>query len=140
MPKLSEWSIKMALIYFFIGITFGSLMLTSKVIPIHPAIWALFPMHIELLLFGWVISLIIGVSFWILPRFPGNNRGNEPLAWMAFLALNSGILSVITGYSAKIIFLLTLGRFLEFLAVTFYSIFIWNRIRPTRKGYQRRTK
>lgn len=50
------------------------------------------PAHIEFVLFGWTAQLIMGMAFWILPRFPKPPlRGNEQLAWRAFLALNAGV-------------------------------------------------
>lgn len=93
MPRLSTWMIRAALIYLLVGFTLGGLILFQKGIPIHPAVWSLLPAHIEFLLLGWTVQLVMGMAFWILPRFSRPpRRGNVPLAWLAFGLLNVGVL------------------------------------------------
>ena len=69
MPRLSQWYIRSAFIYLFLGFTIGALLLANKGIPLHPALWGWLPIHIEFLLIGWLLQLILGMAFWILPRF-----------------------------------------------------------------------
>lgn len=93
MPRLSTWMIRAALGYLVVGFTFGGLILFQKGIPIDPALWSLLPAHIEFLLLGWTVQLVIGMAFWILPRFSRPpRRGNTALAWLAFGLLNVGVL------------------------------------------------
>ena len=69
MPKLSCWFIRAALLHLALGITFGMLILLHKATPFYPPLWRLLSLHIELLLFGWTVQLVMGVAFWIFPRF-----------------------------------------------------------------------
>src|SRR5574341_695886 len=92
MPLLRVFFIRTALIYLSLGFTIGGLMLFNKGLTIMPAVWNLLPAHIEFLLIGWIIQLILGVVFWILPRFSqGPPRGKEEIAWLSYLLINAGI-------------------------------------------------
>jgi hypothetical protein len=42
---------------------------------------------------GWVTQLIIGVAYWMFPKFTKEQpRGSAPLAWAVYWLLNSGLL------------------------------------------------
>jgi hypothetical protein len=127
MPRLSAWFIRASLIYLLIGFTFGALILAQKGIPYHPAVWNLFPTHIEFLLLGWLVQLAMGVAFWILPRF-GRQRGNEKLIWGAFISLNLGI--SLTAFQPWLSYALLAGRILEFAGILLFIIGSWPRVKP----------
>ncbi|HLV45033.1 MAG TPA: hypothetical protein VKY39_08745, partial [Aggregatilineales bacterium] len=63
MPRLSVWMVRASLLYLGLGFTFGALMLANKGVPLHPRLWALLPLHAEMLLVGWAIQLAMGVAF-----------------------------------------------------------------------------
>ena len=69
MPRLSIWYIRASLLYLVLGFTLGGLLLFNKGIPLDPRIWILLPAHIESVLFGWTVQLVMGMAFWILPDF-----------------------------------------------------------------------
>src|SRR5512141_1428250 len=93
MPRLSVWFVRLSLIYFLLGFTFGALLLAQKGISYFPPIWSLFPIHMEFLLIGWFAQLAMGVAFWILPRFSkGSPRGNVSLIWLSFALVNVGLI------------------------------------------------
>src|SRR3990167_7601395 len=93
MPRLTIWIVRAALLYFGVGFTLCALILFHKGIPYWAGAWKLLPMHFEFLFLGWTAQLVFGVEFWILPRFKYPPvRGNERLAWSAFILLNSGVL------------------------------------------------
>ncbi|RME76379.1 MAG: hypothetical protein D6784_06005 [Chloroflexi bacterium] len=130
MPRLSRWFIRAALVNLAVGFTIGGLLLGHKAFPVHPLLWRLFPLHIELLLFGWTLQLIMGVGFWIFPRF-WRSRGNERPAWLAFFLLNAGVW--LAGLSPMLSLppvLLTTGRLLELAAVAAFAVHAWPRIKP----------
>jgi hypothetical protein len=137
-PRLSCWFIRAALFYLFSGFTFGSLLLFHKGIPIHPLLWRLLPVHIEFLLIGWTVQLIMGVGFWIFPRF-WRSRGNEKPAWLAFGLLNIGVwlagVGPVWGAPGLVPFL---GRLAEAGAAFAFAFHAWPRIKPP--GAQRRRK
>jgi hypothetical protein len=113
-----------------LGVTFGSLILFHKGIPIYPLLWRLLPVHIEFLLFGWLVQLVMGVGFWIFPRFR-RARGNEKPAWVAFGLINVGVwlagLGPVVGAPTLI---LLLGRLAEAGAAVAFAVHAWPRIKP----------
>ena len=130
MPRLSCWFIRSALIHFALGITLGGLILWHKGIPLQPFLWRLLPLHIEILLFGWVVQLVMGVGFWIFPRF-WRSRGDERPAWLAFWLLNSGLW--LAGGASLLglpIWTIALGRVAEFGAALAFALHAWPRIKP----------
>lgn len=132
MPRLSRWAIRIALMYLGVGFTLGALILTNKGIGIWPAAWRWLPAHIEFLLMGWTLQLVIGMGFWILPRFDqGRSRGNEPLAWLALVLLNTGILAAALGPPlGGPSWLPLFGRTLEAVAGLSFTGHAWGRIKP----------
>jgi len=130
-PRLGVYFIRASLIYLLLGFTFGGLLLANKGVMISPAIWMLLPIHIEFDLVGWLVQLAMGVAFWILPRFSkGSLRGNERLSWFAFLFINSGILLVASETILEAKWLMLTGRALETLALVFFAVGNWRRIKP----------
>lgn len=133
MPLLSAYFIRTGLIYLALGFTLGGLMLFNKGVPVMPAFWSLLPAHIELLLIGWTIQLILGVAFWILPRFSrAPARGKEELAWVSYLMINTGIwVEILSPLSQNLAWLPLLGRLLEAGAALVFALYAWPRIKAT---------
>jgi len=130
MPRLSCWFIRSALLYFALGFTLGGLILFHKGVPLHPLLWQLLPAHIEFLLFGWTVQLVMGVGFWIFPRFR-RSRGNEKLAWLAFGLLNLGAWLVGLGpFVSAFAVIPLLGRLAETGAIIAFTVHAWPRIKP----------
>jgi hypothetical protein len=74
---------------------------------------------------------VIGVAFWILPRFSREpRRGNVPLAWAAIVSLNIGVLSAGLGpaLAAPSLFAF-LERAGEFVAAAAFTAHAWPRIK-----------
>lgn len=129
MPKLSIRFIRASLLYLLVGFSLGALILAEKGVSYYPAIWRVFPIHMEFLLAGWLIQLAMGVGFWIFPRFGyGAPRGNEKLVEAAFWLFNVGIL--ITIFQLWTSFALVTGRILETSAIVLYIAGSWRRIKP----------
>ena len=130
MPRLSCWFVRLALLHLALGVTVGGLILFHKGRPLHPLLWRLLPLHIEVLLFGWIVQFVMGVGFWIFPRF-WRSRGNVKPAWAALVLLNGGVwlagLGPVVGAPAMIILL---GRLAEAGAVLAFLIHAWPRIKP----------
>ena len=130
MPRLSTWFIKASLIYLATGFTLGALMLANKGLRFSPLAWRLLPVHIELLLTGWIVQLAMGVAFWILPRFQ-SSRGDVRPAWAAFALLNGGLLLVAAGTLLGAPGWIALaGRLAEVAAVAAFALNAWPRVKP----------
>lgn len=130
MPKLSVRLIRLSYLYLILGFTLGALLLINKATGVYPEIWLLLPVHIEIVLFGWLFQLVMGVAYWSFPRFfrkPG--RGNPTISYVSVIVLNIGIWLVITG---KIIiqnpYLPFIGRILETGGIIAFFVIIWLRI------------
>jgi hypothetical protein len=134
MPKVSVWTIRMALLYLALGFTFGGLLLAHKGLNLTPALWMLLPTHVDFLLVGWAFQLAFGVAYWILPRFSrGQPRGNPRLPWLAFGLINSGLLLGSAPLLAPAAWLTPLGRLAEFAGSLAAMLALWRRVKPFEK-------
>lgn len=130
MPRLTVWMVRSSLLQLGIGFTVGMLMLFNKGVPFDSSIWRLLPIHIEMVLLGWTMQLAMGVAFWVLPRFSTTLRyGNERLGWLAYGLLNGGLIIFVAGAWFNGTWLSLVGRALELLAVVFFALMIWPRVK-----------
>ena len=130
MPRLSVYYIRASLLYLLVGFTLGGLILANKGLGFSPAVWMLLPMHIEFDMMGWLVQLVMGIAYWILPRFSnGPARGNERLSWLAFLLINTGILLAASDGIFSIQWISLVGRMLETLALILFAVGNWKRIK-----------
>ncbi len=132
MPRLSFWSVRLSLVYLLVGFTLGALMLVNKGLPLASWIWRLLPIHITFLVFGFIAQLLMGVEFWILPRFAGGSRGSVTVGWLALLCLNLGIwAAAVQSWFGLAGAVLLAGRVLLGLAGVLFITNIWKRVKPT---------
>lgn len=130
MPRLSVWCIRAALLYLTVGFMVGAVMLSAPSLHLPPGVMRFRPLHVELLLGGWMVQLAFGVAYWILPRRRGAGRGNEWLAWGSLLLLNLGVLTVGLGMSFGVpTEVLVAGRGTELLAALAFAAHAWPRAR-----------
>ena len=96
------------------------MLLAGRELADGPWVTWLRPVHAEVLLFGWTVQLVIGVAYWILPRFrTGSERGNAWLPWATFWLLNAGVLLVALSSTLRGSSTVPLaGRVLETLAAS----------------------
>jgi heme/copper-type cytochrome/quinol oxidase subunit 1 len=133
MPKLSVWLVRASLIHMGIGFLFGALILYQKGIPFYPWVWRLLNSHIELMIFGWTMQLVMGIAFWILPRFSGEGRyGTTVLGWWSFGLLNGGVVVTGVGGWLALDLLMLAGRLCTLCAVALFVALIWPRVKPLR--------
>jgi heme/copper-type cytochrome/quinol oxidase subunit 1 len=131
MPRPSIWFIRASLVYLVLGFTWGALMLFHKGIPLHPLVWRLFPSHIELVLFGWTVQLVIGVAYWILPRYPQPpKRGRPGPVWFAFWSLNLGICLTLVGlFSPGAAWIGPASSLAKFGSILAFAVHAWPRFK-----------
>jgi hypothetical protein len=95
----------------------------------------LIPIHAEFLLVGWTVQLVLGVAYWILPRYPaGAERGRSAPGWAAYAALNAGVVLAALGgaLESQAASMSATGRALEALAAAMFVAQAWPRIRRSR--------
>lgn len=136
MPRASRWFIRTSLVYLAVGFTLGALLLFNKGVPLGAAVARLLPAHIEFLLAGWVIQLVMGVATWIFPRFGVSPSafGSEAATWVAFTLLNAGVWlagvgALAPGQAGDVLPLA--GRLAEAGAAVVFAANIWARVRAS---------
>jgi cbb3-type cytochrome oxidase subunit 1 len=93
MPRLARWFIKAGLLYFVLALITGVLLQARTVIALPAWTSTLNPVYIHLLAVGWITQLIIGVAYWMFPKFTKEQpRGSETLGWATFVLLNIGLI------------------------------------------------
>lgn len=129
MPVQSRWMIRLSFIYLMVGVTLGAVMLIHKAFPLHPAMWLILPVHIQLLIWGWIIQFTLGTAYWILPRYlKGASRGNEAFSWLIIITLNMGILLNLLSFILGIPLLGETGLILQTISVALFVLLHWQRV------------
>src|SRR5512145_3244988 len=92
MPRLTRYFIKTALIYLALSLVLGALLAARAAFDLPAELAALSPVFFHLFMVGWAAQLIFGMMFWMLPKYSRERpRGNETLAWSAYILINSGL-------------------------------------------------
>lgn len=133
MPDWSVRFVRTALIALATGFGLGAVLLLAGagVIPALPP-W-LRPAHVEVLLVGWFVQLVLGVAWWIFPRHVhGTPRGNPRVMPVAFVLLNGGLLIYLTGLAGSSAMAVLAGRVAEWVAVVAVAAQLLFRIRGSR--------
>jgi len=133
MPLVSVWFVRAALLYLGAGFTLGALLLANKGSGFAADLWRWLPVHFELLLIGWFVQLVMGVAYWIFPRFGMTKaaRGRESLAWLALALLNGGVGLACVGLLRQRPSLVVAGRVAEVLAAATMAMNVWSRTRAS---------
>src|SRR5512147_274868 len=98
MPRLTRYFIKTSLVYLAIALVLGVLLAARSVWDLPTEISALSPVFFHMLMVGWVTQLIFGMLFWMLPKYSKERpRGDEQLAWSAYILINVGLVLRIIG-------------------------------------------
>ena len=98
MPPITRTFVKTALVYFVAALIVALLLAARPVLNLPRAIGALSPVYFHLFMVGWVTQLIIGVAYWMFPKYTrALPRGHDWLMWTAYAALNAGLLARLVG-------------------------------------------
>lgn len=129
MPIQSRWMLRLSLFYLLLGAFLGTVMLIQKAFPFNAAVWILRPLHIQLLIWGFIIQFTLGTAYYILPRYvEGSSRGSAAKGWGVVGALNSGIiLNIVAAYFVED-FLGLIGIILQAIAVILFVWLHWQRV------------
>lgn len=130
MPNQSIWMLRFSLIWLFLSVLLGGLLLAHKAISIHPAVWALLPLHFEMAIWGWFVQFVMGTAWWMFPRYlQGSKRGSESGAWSVFALFNTGLVMLLISHLGDIHNLLPVAaRMVMGIAVFIFVLLIWNRV------------
>ncbi len=130
MPPLTRWFVKLSLIYFVVALTAGVWQAAGG-----PP-W-LTPVMIHLLVVGWVTGMIVGVSYWMFPKYSLEDpRGMDWLAVASFALLNLGLLVRVVAEPLQAIHpsggaavLLVLSAIFQWLGAVAFVLNTWPRVK-----------
>jgi hypothetical protein len=89
----ARYFIRTALIFLVAAFLVGGLVLVNQGLALDARIGLLLPVFYHLLMVGWATQLICGVALWMFPPYSRERpRGDERLGWIAYAALNIGLL------------------------------------------------
>ena len=132
MPRLTFWAVRLSLGYLLAGFSLGALMLANKGMSYGAWTWRLLPLHVEFLLLGFICQLVIGIAYWILPRFLDGSRGNLAQYRASLICLNLGVWAAgCYGAFGLPGWVLLAGRVLEGFAVFLFLINAWLRVKSS---------
>ena len=87
--------IKSGMIYLLAGTALGFFLLNRQFIVLHPGYTTA---HAHLNLVGFVMMLIYGVGYHILPRFSGKPLYSQSIAKIHFFLANLGLIGMVTTF------------------------------------------
>ncbi len=139
MPLLTRWFIKTSFVYFILALLTGVILGAQAVWAFNPPTADLFPTYFHLLAEGWISMLIIGVAFWMFPKYTLERpRGNESLGWASYILLNLGLLLRMVGEPANAVvatpasfwaILLVISASLQWLGGMAFVLNTWARVK-----------
>lgn len=98
MPLLTRVWIKSALVYFILALLLGLLLALDSAGVVALSIQGLFPSYIHFITIGWITQLIMGVVFWMFPKYTQQKpRRSDWAGWVSFSTLNLGLVLRLIG-------------------------------------------
>jgi hypothetical protein len=130
MPPLTRWFIKLSLIYFVVALAAGVWQAGGG------PLW-LTPVMIHLLVVGWVTGMILGVAYWMFPKYSADEpRGLDVLAIASFALLNLGLVVRVVAEPLQVVhpsaasgWLLVLSAILQWLGAVAFVLNTWPRVK-----------
>ena len=137
MPLVTRYFIKTSLVFFVAALLCGFLLALRPFIKLPNFVIGLTPVYFHLFMVGWVTQIIIGVAFWMFPKFTKEKpRGSQMLAWSTYVLLNGGLLLRVVAEPANAIQawmgwgrLLALSALLQWLGGLAFVANTWPRIK-----------
>jgi hypothetical protein len=154
MPATSRVYVRASLLYLGLGAALGALLLVNRWLALGAWVYPLKASHLQFVISGWLIQLILGVAWWLFPplklgKHPDGTpirrgqaqRGSEPLFWATFALLNAGILLRALGIPLQVWTRLGwleaasgLSGFFLLAAAATFVLNMWARVRALGRG------
>jgi heme/copper-type cytochrome/quinol oxidase subunit 1 len=137
MPRLTRYFIKTALVYLAVAVAIGLLLAARSTVDLPAELLALTPVYFHLFMVGWVMQLIFGMLFWMLPKYSRERpRGHERLAWAAYILINAGLILRVIGEPLVAVrsdlgagWLLVLSALLQLIGGWMFISAVWPRVK-----------
>jgi hypothetical protein len=80
-------------VYLILALLAGLILAVQSATDLYLPAVGFSPTYFHLLAEGWITMLIIGVVFWMFPKYSLERpRKNESLAWASYILLNTGLI------------------------------------------------
>jgi len=129
--------VRVSLISLLLGLLFGLAMV------IHPNMILYRPLHVHLLLLGFMANMIFGVGYHIIPRFQGHAVISRSGAGLHLVVANLGLVLMLLGWvlgrgtggsvAQAPGFLLLLGALGEIAGVLIFLVILWRGLVPVQR-------
>ena len=137
MPILTRVYIKTSLIYLVAALLVGGVLALASVVDLPMALRSLSPVYFHLFMVGWITQLIVGMLYWMLPKYSKEKpRGHDPLWWATYVLLNTGLLLRVAAEPANALMAgaawqwgLALSALLQWLAGLTLIAAAWPRVK-----------
>ena len=137
MPLVTRYFIKTSLVFFVAALLCGFLLALRPFIKLPNFVIGLTPIYFHLFMVGWVTQIIIGVAYWMFPKFTKETpRGSEALAWITYALMNSGLLLRTVAEPANAVqtwvgwgWLVALSALLQWLGGCAFVVNTWPRVK-----------
>jgi hypothetical protein len=137
MPLITRTFIKTGLIAFVLALIAGVITAARSLLPLPSFVAGLTPIYFHLFMVGWVLQLIMGIVYWMFPKYSREKpRGHDELAWAAYALLNGGLLLRVIGEPALAAapegpwgVLLAASAVLQWLAGLLFVVNTWPRVK-----------
>jgi len=92
MPMLTRYYLKTGLVHLAIALFLGVLIAAQPIFNLSTSLPVLRPVFLHLLIVGWITQVIIGIAYWMFPKYSKEHpRGSERLGWAVYILLNVGL-------------------------------------------------
>ncbi|MFZ2358390.1 MAG: hypothetical protein WA040_03530 [Anaerolineae bacterium] len=137
MPTITRLYVKTSLLYLVAALLLALLFGLAQAITLPPLLAAAGPVYFHLFLVGWVTQLIMGIVFWMFPKYSKEHpRGSERLALATYGLLNAGLLLRVVGEPARAVdpaplwgWLLAASALLQWLGGAGFVANTWGRVK-----------
>jgi hypothetical protein len=130
MPTITRYFIKSAMLYFVVGLFMAFLLSAKTLLNLPDTIMLMNPTYLHVLVMGWITQLIIGISYWMFPKYSKEKpRGDERIGWFIFIAFNIGLLLRVVGEPLAIRWMLPISAVVQMVAIWFFILAIWPRVK-----------
>lgn len=137
MPTLTRWYVKTAFVYLVAGMVLALLLALAQVVDLPQVLSAAGPVYVHLFIVGWITQLIMGIVFWMFPKYSKERpRGSERLAAATYGLLNVGLVLRALGEPARAVnpaaqwgWILVASALLQWLAGLCFVANTWGRVK-----------
>jgi len=137
MFKLARRFIKTGFIFLITGLVTGLYILITSHFKQSWFEYSLITVHAHLILFGFVMSLIIGVAIWMFPRTKDNREYSPVIAEIVYWLLTLGTsvraiceVIIMLRASTALSLLIVIAGVAQLLSGVLFVYNIWSRVKP----------